>query len=171
MEDWMTSPPYVNQTEEQFGDIQWQAQCQCQRVRYEISRKQPLDAKFCHCRGCQILHGAPFQWAAIFEKSDIRFVSGHGWLDFYNSSSKEQGHNLPCKVSCSYCHSLIMDEGRHVILLFPELIRNDAEADGDKMRRMFYPSCHVFYEQRVVDIPDGRPKWKGMNGTSELMED
>lgn len=29
----------------------------------------------------------------------------------------------------------------------------------------------MFYSDRVVDIPDGLPKWSGMNGSSELIED
>lgn len=29
----------------------------------------------------------------------------------------------------------------------------------------------MFYGQRVVDIPDGKPKWTGMNNNSELIED
>lgn len=29
----------------------------------------------------------------------------------------------------------------------------------------------MFYEQRLVDIPDGLPKWSGMSGKSELIED
>ncbi len=29
----------------------------------------------------------------------------------------------------------------------------------------------MFYNQRVVDIPDGKPKWTGMNDASELIED
>lgn len=33
------------------------------------------------------------------------------------------------------------------------------------------PSCHMFYDQRVVDIPDGKPKWTGINDQSELIED
>jgi hypothetical protein len=31
--------------------------------------------------------------------------------------------------------------------------------------------CHMFYEKRVVDIPDGLPKWSGMQGKSDLIED
>jgi len=31
--------------------------------------------------------------------------------------------------------------------------------------------CHMFYEQRVVDIPDGLPKWSGMSGKSDLIAD
>lgn len=29
----------------------------------------------------------------------------------------------------------------------------------------------MFYTQRVVDIPDGKPKWTGINKESELIED
>lgn len=29
----------------------------------------------------------------------------------------------------------------------------------------------MFYGQRVVDIPDGKPKWTGINDQSELMEE
>lgn len=31
--------------------------------------------------------------------------------------------------------------------------------------------CHIFYPQRVVDIPDGKPKWTGLDKKSELMDD
>jgi hypothetical protein len=29
----------------------------------------------------------------------------------------------------------------------------------------------MFYTQRLVDIPDGKPKWSGMSGQSDLIED
>lgn len=29
----------------------------------------------------------------------------------------------------------------------------------------------MFYGQRVVDIPDGKPKWTGLNDKSDLIED
>lgn len=31
--------------------------------------------------------------------------------------------------------------------------------------------CHMFYGQRVMDIPDGLPKWDGLNQESDLIED
>lgn len=66
--------------------------------------------------------GAPFQWAAIFHKEDINFTHGHHDLGWYESSEKTTVHKLPCKVSCAYCRTPIMDEGRNMILLFPSLI-------------------------------------------------
>ena len=29
----------------------------------------------------------------------------------------------------------------------------------------------MFYEQRLLDIPDGKPKWSRLSGQSELIED
>ena len=31
--------------------------------------------------------------------------------------------------------------------------------------------CHMFYGQRVMDVPDGLPKWDGLNDQSNLIED
>ena len=43
----------------------YRASCHCNSVQYEVCA-DPVDAKICHCRVCQKLHGAPMQWAAIF---------------------------------------------------------------------------------------------------------
>lgn len=32
-------------------------------------------------------------------------------------------------------------------------------------------SCHIFYSRRVVDIPDGKPKWDELDEKSDLIED
>jgi hypothetical protein len=37
--------------------------------------------------------------------------------------------------------------------------------------RLMCYRCHMFYEQRVVDIPDGLPKWSGMSGKTDLIGD
>ena len=79
--------------------------------------------------------GAPFQWAAIFHKDDINFTHGHHDLGWYESSEKTTVHKLPCKVSCAYCRTPIMDEGRNMILLFPTLINFKSEED----RKNFEP--------------------------------
>ncbi|WZH47350.1 Mss4-like protein [Fusarium acuminatum] len=113
------------------------------------------------------VHGAPFQWAAIFKKTDISFENGVKGLRFYKTSSKKNEHVLPCKVGCSECGSWIMDEGRNMILLFPTLLN----LDTPQLRENFQPQCHIFYASRVVDIPDGKDKWTKLDEKSELMKD
>lgn len=127
--EWKQRAPYrVHEPNEHF-DTKYEANCHCGRVKYQLSRREPLDSKLCHCTTCQTQHAAPFQWAAIFHKTDINFTNGHHELEWYDPTEKSIEHKLPCKVRCAYCHSPIMDEGRNMILLFPSLIHLKTDED------------------------------------------
>ena len=111
--------------------------------------------------------GAPFQWAALFHKKSLRFVKGVDKLMFFYSQDMEPVHKLPCKVACSKCHSPIADEGRNMWMSFPTLFKFDNKQIPDA----FKPSCHIFYEQRVIDVKDGKPKWSKHQDQSELISE
>ncbi|CAD6568069.1 MAG: hypothetical protein ASARMPRED_001401 [Alectoria sarmentosa] len=157
--EWKHRAPYKVHDNDPNFHARYEASCHCGKVRYQLSREKPLDSKYCHC--------APFQWAAIFHKEDINFTHGHHDLGWYESSEKTTIHKLPCKVSCAYCRTPIMDEGRNMILLFPTLINFKSSED----RKNFEPTCHMFYTRRTLDINDGKPKWSGINKESELIGD
>ena len=152
---WKHRAPYKVHDNDPNFHVRYEASCHCGKIKYQLSREKPLDSKFCHCQTCQKLHGkfthgfchrrgvvtqilsgAPFQWAAIFHKEDINFTHGHHDLGWYESTEKTTVHKLPCKVSCAYCRTPIMDEGRNMILLFPTLIDFKSEAD----RKNFEPT-------------------------------
>lgn len=62
-----------------------------------------------------------------------------------------------------------MDEGRNMILLFPTLIEGITEKNN---RDIFKPTCHMFYNQRVVDFKDdGVVKWDGLDNQSNMIDD
>lgn len=149
-------PEYAAPDDETFV-AKYQARCHCGRVRYEV-RADPVDAKLCHCRDCQRLHGAPMQWAAIFRKRDVRFAAGVELLQFYNSALGRHERLPPCKVRCSACGTPIADEGRNMWLAFPTLFELGTPPT---VPDTFRPSCHIFYDLRVVDVDDGLPKWSG----------
>jgi hypothetical protein len=154
-------PEYASLDDSAFVP-KYQASCFCGCMRYEVSG-DPVDAKLCHCRACQTLHGAPMQWVAIFHKHQLRFISGLDQLKFYNS---EQGLNdrlQPCKVSCMQCGTPIADEGRRMWLAFPSLFNFGAAAE---IPDSFKPTCHIFYDQRVIDVCDHLPKWPGHKNQS-----
>ena len=102
LHSWRSNPPYKRPLISQSKDIKrkseslsdahstsanvtakYIASCQCAKVRYEVT-DDPLDSKLCHCRDCQKLHGAPFEWVSIFRKTDVRFVSGMNLLYFWS---------------------------------------------------------------------------------------
>ncbi|KAK1977786.1 Mss4-like protein [Colletotrichum cereale] len=136
-EHWKTEAPYVPPGKSHPHGDSFQKKirgaCQCGQVSYWLQKDKPLSSKYCHCKDCQKMHGAPFQWAAIFHKEDLAFDKGVDGLVFYSSGKNIQGHDLPCKVSCGFCGSRIMDEGRNMVLLFPGLLH----FDGEKKRENF----------------------------------
>lgn len=143
----------------------YRARCHCGAVRYEVGA-DPVAAKVCHCHACQVLHGAPMQWAAIFRKRDVRLVAGTDSLRFYNSELDRSERALPCKVSCARCGTLIADEGRNMWLAFPSLFDFGTPP---KVPDTFRPTCHIFYGMRVFDVDDGLPKWSGHENQSSLL--
>ncbi|KAI5460892.1 Mss4-like protein [Mariannaea sp. PMI_226] len=168
---WKCRPPYqkpdTRSPERETFERKIEGSCHCGKVKYWLSRDIPLSSKYCHCRDCRVLHGAPFQWAAIFFKADVAFENGTEGLRFYRSTSQSLEHELPCKVSCDACGSLIMDEGRNMALIFPTLLKLDRE----KLAQDFEAQCHIFYQERVMDIRDGKPKWSGLDQKSELLDE
>lgn len=157
-------PEYASMDDVEFIP-KYKATCFCGAVRYEVSA-DPVDAKICHCLSCQKLHGAPMQWAAIFNKRDVRITAGLDRLVFYCSEWDRPERILPCKVSCGRCGTLIADEGRKMWLAFPSLFDFGFPA---KVPGSFKPTCHIFYGTRVIDIHDGLPKWSGHKNHSNLM--
>lgn len=148
-EAWKHRPPYQIQDLNEFGEIQWRAHCECGRVKYSLKRDQPLNAKFCHCRGCQVMHGAPFQWCSIFHKEDVRFDEGTSNLTFYSATHKTREYETPTKVCCSFCRTPIMDEGRNVCLLFPQLIEFHGSPDEQRMQQEIFKPKYGLYDPGV----------------------
>jgi hypothetical protein len=55
--EWKFRAPYkVHSNDENFKAL-YEGSCHCGRIQYQLSREKPLDAKFCHCNTCQVLHG------------------------------------------------------------------------------------------------------------------
>ena len=145
--------------------VKYRASCHCGATRYEVCA-DPVDAKFCHCTVCQKLHGAPMQWAAIFQKHHVRFMDGIEHLRFYNSELDKPERILPCKVSCALCGTPIADEGRNMWLGFPPLFDFGIPP---QVPDAFKPTCHIFYGMRVFDSNDELPKWSGHKDESVLL--
>ena len=79
--------------------------------------------------------GASFQHAAIFAKESLAFTKESvPFISCYSSSTGRTDYALPAKLRCSYCGTLILDEGRKMILLFPSLIQFETEEARKKFQ-------------------------------------
>eukprot|EP00434_Breviolum_minutum_P019958 symbB.v1.2.017607.t1/scaffold1376.1/size122662/7 len=114
MTDWQKLPPYGGDSAD--FKVKYSAQCFCKRVRFDVS-VDPMTAKLCDCSVCQRLHGAPVQWAALFQKNQVRFeTSSLSFLRWYHTATDAVCSNgterlLPSKLQCTHCGTWVADEG------------------------------------------------------------
>ncbi|UZJ52875.1 hypothetical protein CBS101457_002195 [Exobasidium rhododendri] len=166
-EGYLFKPPYAWSSKGDLFEATYLAACQCMKVEFEF-HGDPLDAKHCHCKSCQQLHGAPFQWACLYNKTSVRLKSSCDpmYLKFYSTQVGHSDHCVPCKVSCKNCGGHLFDEGRNMIMAYPSSFRfKDGHVPGK-----FAPSAHIFYGERVMNVDDDVPKWSGHKEKSELMD-
>jgi len=88
-------------------------------------------------------------------------------LHFFSTEDLTGVHSVPCKVSCNVCRSPLFDEGRNTVLAYPSSFK----FPDHKVPLDFQPTAHIFYSERVMEIPDGVPKWAGHKGESELLQE
>jgi hypothetical protein len=54
---WKKRAPYrIHESNDNF-QTRYEANCHCGKVKYQLSREEPLDSKLCHCTTCQTQHG------------------------------------------------------------------------------------------------------------------
>ncbi|KAH9940995.1 Mss4-like protein [Amylocystis lapponica] len=169
--NFLHKPPYTWKSEGDLFKPKYTTQCWCGNVSFEF-HGDPLDAKHCHCRQCQQLHGAPFQWAVIFPKGEhsvpCKVRTPHsrwelGW-----------SHPHAAQVSCDVCRSPIFDEGRNTVLAYPASFK----FPDHKVPRNFQPSAHIFYSQRtqgesellqeLTEEEGMMPKYKGRSEGGQI---
>ena len=57
LNQWKYRAPYKVHDNDPNFKVRYRASCHCGKIKYQLSREKPLDAKYCHCRTCQKLHG------------------------------------------------------------------------------------------------------------------
>ena len=72
----------------------------------------------------------------------------------------------PARLDAVGVGTPIADEGRRMWLAFPELFNLGHRT---KVPDSFKPTCHIFYDMRVVEIMDDLPKWSGHKNHSNLL--
>lgn len=140
-EKWKHRPPYYTQLSQGFGEVKWRGYCQCRKISYSL-KGEPIKATFCHARNTQVLHGAPFVWAVIFDKNDVSFDNGSVGLSFISALS-DTPTNL--SVSCEACHTPIMHEGQGTTCsIFPSLIEFEGSFNEQRSQRDPFKPKYVY---------------------------
>jgi len=160
-DEWFQKPPYGGCT--QFAP-KYKASCFCKRVQFAV-QTCPLASKICDCSTCMRLHGAPMQWAVLFQKDAVRFeAESIKFIRFYNTSEDaayEDGRDrkLPCKLQCKHCGTWIADEGRNMFMAMPTLFEFVTGGARPEFPESFLPASHIFCATQALDMCDGLPRF------------
>lgn len=138
----------------------YHASCSCGAVEIEADG-EPVVQCYCHCNSCRQFTGSPVSAPVLWPRDKVRFTKGEAQLRHYSHT----GHAQAGRYSCGVCNGLVgvylFEAG--LFDIFAGLVRD----------LTFTPTLHINYENTILPIKDGLPKFKNMpeeaGGSGEMM--
>ncbi|MEE2692647.1 MAG: GFA family protein [Pseudomonadota bacterium] len=132
--------------------------CFCGAVTLTVSG-DPLGMGYCHCRSCQSWSGGPVNAFTLWPPEAVKVTSGRHHLKTFKKTP------LTERKYCGKC-------GGHLMSNHPTLGVVDVFAAAIPTLE-FVPAMHINYENTVLPMRDGLPKYKGFppdaGGTGEML--
>ena len=117
--------------------------CYCGKTKVTVSG-EPVASAYCHCRSCRKWHSAPINAWAAWPADKVK-ITGDTVTSSYNTESQ--------RISCASCGGCVAN-GKpkpELMVVYPmTLVDSGLE---------FKPDFHIFYDERVMDVNDGLPKF------------
>ncbi|KAK9767021.1 hypothetical protein K7432_003457 [Basidiobolus ranarum] len=140
--------------------------CFCKKNAFEIKGPWAFNVN-CHCTICQRLHGAPYAHHIGSKPENFRFTSG-GSVE--NGDLKQvQATKDNSRYHCGECGSPVYSDIPNFAKDVPYSLLERDEKGATKAN--LPAECHIFYENRAIDVNDKLPKWTGFPGGSTLIEE
>lgn len=132
----------------------YRASCFCGAVSFTLNGEPELMA-YCHCDSCRHWSAGPVSEFTLWKPELIDIVKGKDKLVSYDkNSSQANGEVLSERTWCSCC-------GGHVFTRHPQM----GLVDVPKViiqDLAFKPAFHVHYQETVLPIADGLPKYRDL---------
>ncbi|NIP31224.1 MAG: GFA family protein [Candidatus Dadabacteria bacterium] len=130
-----------------MSDKKYTASCFCGDVEFELSGEPKLMA-YCHCNSCRHWAAGTVSAFTLWQPEDIKITKGEDNIGTYSKTPQSN------RKWCKKC-------GGHLYTEHPEMGLDDVPVavikDFD-----FKPAIHVHYQESVVQIKDGLPKFKDL---------
>ena len=124
-----------------------EGQCFCGAVGIEATG-QPAAQGYCHCESCRTMAGAPVRAFTLWPQAAVRVTRGGDQLGGFNKMGFSD------RQHCTAC-------GGQVLIQHPTIGMTDVHAETFRGFG-FEPTVHVNYQEKVLPIRDGLPKFKDM---------
>ncbi|WP_457788021.1 GFA family protein [Pseudomonas sp. PL-6] len=134
--------------------------CFCGAVEVRV-RGEPQAMGFCHCESCRHWSAGPVNAFSLWRPQDFELLQGAEHLGCYAGTPGSRRH------WCTRC-------GGHLFTEHPQAGLVDVYA-ALLPSLEFRPSVHVHYQERVLAIADGMPKFRDlpapMGGSGRLLDE
>jgi len=122
------------------------ARCFCGEVELKVGGT-PLFVGYCHCQSCRTWLGAPVHAVTLWQTQDVEVTKGASLLKtFIKMPRSHRQHCTNCGGAVMNAHPL---EGEDMIDVMASLL----------IAFPFEPTMHVHYQERIIDMRDGLPKY------------
>ena len=119
--------------------------CFCGAVQFEVSGA-PVAMGYCHCESCRQWSAGPVNAFTLWQPESLRVTHGAGNVGTYNKTPKSY------RKWCTKC-------GGHLFTDHPHWKLVDVYA-AVLPTLAFEPGVHVNYQETVLRMHDGKPKFK-----------
>ena len=123
----------------------YQGQCFCGAVRFTVSG-EPVAMGYCHCQSCRHWSAGPLNAFTLWLPEALRVTQGAESIGRYNKTAQST------RKWCTAC-------GGHLFTEHPDMNLVDVYAALIPALD-FKPDVHVHYQETVLRIMDGLPKWQ-----------
>ena len=121
--------------------------CFCGEVQFQATGA-PVAMGYCHCSSCRLWSAGPVNAFTLWKPDALEVTRGADSIGTYNKTP------ISFRKWCRKC-------GGHLFTDHPTLELVDIYAAMIPKLR-FEPGVHVHYQESVLRIPDGKPKFKDM---------
>jgi hypothetical protein len=123
----------------------YQGGCFCGAVQFTV-RGEPAAMGYCHCESCRRWSAGPVNAFTLWPPQNVKITKGADNIGKYAKTPRS------IRQWCKTC-------GGHILTEHPAMGLTDVYA-AILPKLKFSPGLHVFYEETVLRIPDGKPKQK-----------
>jgi hypothetical protein len=121
--------------------------CFCGTVKFEVSG-EPVAMGYCHCASCRHWSAGPVNAFSLWKPDALTVTEGAAQIGTYNKTP------ISFRKWCKAC-------GGHLFTDHPTMGLVDIYA-AMLPQLKFEPGVHVNYQETVLHIHDGKPKFKDM---------
>jgi hypothetical protein len=121
--------------------------CFCGTVKFEVSG-EPVAMGYCHCTSCRHWSAGPVNAFSLWKPDALKVTEGAAQIGTYNKTP------ISFRKWCKTC-------GGHLFTDHPTMGLVDIYA-AMLPQLNFEPGVHVNYQETVLHIHDGKPKFKDM---------